>query len=86
MQRTKLLARLPEIDRTLPDIIEKRALRPATRQGLDLAELDADILRLNALRTQTDLEHLFKFMPISMSRDVFPKPRGAVPMRMRGVH
>ena len=57
LQHAVLFARLPEIDGALANKIVVRVWRNA-RQGLDLSEFYANILGLNALRTQTNLDGL----------------------------
>ena len=58
MQRAELLARLPQINGALSDVVDEGVLLAAARQGLDLAQLDADVFCLDALRSQPHLDGL----------------------------
>lgn len=61
VEHAVLLARPPEIDGTLANKVIVRVWRKA-RNSLNLSELHADILSLNALRTQANFNGLIRIL------------------------
>jgi hypothetical protein len=61
LEHAVLLARPPEINGALANKVIVRVWRKA-RDGLDLSKFHADILSLNALRTQANLDGLIRIL------------------------